>query len=423
MHAELAYLFRHGLIRDAAYELQTPSTRAALHGLALRLIEGLHGGRPKFPDLATTMEAHALDPMANELALHASRAEGPEFATAHANYLWRAAAFADHRNDPRRAIEFYKELSRHTAITEEERLAAARNFGWLLHTTGRTNQAKEALEQALARATGEGLEREESRLCTVLGQLYNELGQNAQAWTTLERALVFQRKAGLKAEESRALTYMANTAQKTGKVEQAEVMYRHALSLAQEAQDQRGMGVALANLATVLVRLKRLDEAETTYRRALELQQKIGNKRIEGVVLGNLANLLHDKGDHKAAEGLYMQALEIQRAYGNRRSEGFVLGNLGGLYAATDRLDSAEQCYGQALAIHEQVGARWSLAVHRCDYALLKLRQGEPAVAAEVWGQGAAFLRQLGDKSELEDKANAMRKACEAAGVPAFAVP
>lgn len=30
MHAELAYLFRHALLRDAAYQLQLPGDRARL---------------------------------------------------------------------------------------------------------------------------------------------------------------------------------------------------------------------------------------------------------------------------------------------------------------------------------------------------------------------------------------------------------
>ncbi|KAF0247056.1 MAG: hypothetical protein FD180_173, partial [Planctomycetota bacterium] len=41
MIAETAYLFRHALLRDAAYQLQLPGDRARLHGIALRAIEAL----------------------------------------------------------------------------------------------------------------------------------------------------------------------------------------------------------------------------------------------------------------------------------------------------------------------------------------------------------------------------------------------
>lgn len=61
--AELAYLFRHALLRDAAYELQPPRDRGRLHALALDVIEQLFEGR----------EAE-LDVMASELVRHAELA-------------------------------------------------------------------------------------------------------------------------------------------------------------------------------------------------------------------------------------------------------------------------------------------------------------------------------------------------------------
>lgn len=46
MNAEDAYLFRHALMRDAAYQMQMPGDRAKLHELAVYLIEAATGGRP-----------------------------------------------------------------------------------------------------------------------------------------------------------------------------------------------------------------------------------------------------------------------------------------------------------------------------------------------------------------------------------------
>ena len=44
MDAERAYLFRHALLRDAAYQLQLPGDRARLHAVAFEAIEELAGG-------------------------------------------------------------------------------------------------------------------------------------------------------------------------------------------------------------------------------------------------------------------------------------------------------------------------------------------------------------------------------------------
>ncbi|KAF0241532.1 MAG: hypothetical protein FD180_4389 [Planctomycetota bacterium] len=45
LRAEDAYVFRHTLLRDAAYQLQLPGDRARLHGLAFAVMEALCGER------------------------------------------------------------------------------------------------------------------------------------------------------------------------------------------------------------------------------------------------------------------------------------------------------------------------------------------------------------------------------------------
>lgn len=73
MNAESAYLFRHALLRDAAYQLQLPSDRARLHGLAFAILEDLAGGiRPvALGPPPSQLEPHPTDPFAEELAAHA----------------------------------------------------------------------------------------------------------------------------------------------------------------------------------------------------------------------------------------------------------------------------------------------------------------------------------------------------------------
>ena len=81
MHAEQDYLFRHALLRDAAYQLQLPGDRARLHGLAFAVLEDFCGGPPPDPpplDAADppAFRPHATDPFALELADHARATRG-----------------------------------------------------------------------------------------------------------------------------------------------------------------------------------------------------------------------------------------------------------------------------------------------------------------------------------------------------------
>lgn len=69
--AEQAYLFRHAVSRDAAYELQLPADRERLHGLAFHAMEDLYGGgAPAMPGQVHT--PHATDADRVEVLRHAT---------------------------------------------------------------------------------------------------------------------------------------------------------------------------------------------------------------------------------------------------------------------------------------------------------------------------------------------------------------
>lgn len=114
--AELAYLFRHGLMRDAAYELQLPGDRAKLHELSFYLIEAAHGGRAPEPwpldePDQPKFEGHSTDEVAAELAFHAELAlagfeqEHPELAENEKLYLRRAAEYTEHQLQVQASID------------------------------------------------------------------------------------------------------------------------------------------------------------------------------------------------------------------------------------------------------------------------------------------------------------------------------
>ncbi|MCE9581392.1 MAG: hypothetical protein K8T20_02630, partial [Planctomycetes bacterium] len=103
MNAEGAYLFRHALLRDAAYQLQLPGDRALLHGLAFSVMETIFGGRaPEPPPLdeagPAPMRPHATDSIAFELAEQVRLARSAPGASANQELLateklyWRRAA-------------------------------------------------------------------------------------------------------------------------------------------------------------------------------------------------------------------------------------------------------------------------------------------------------------------------------------------
>src|SRR5437868_1708496 len=101
MNAEAAYMFRHAVLREAAYQLQMPADRARLHAAAFGVLEELAGGRPPEEDplpgvLQLAFHSHPTDVFAAELAEHARIApDDASLKDAARLYLVRAAEHSE----------------------------------------------------------------------------------------------------------------------------------------------------------------------------------------------------------------------------------------------------------------------------------------------------------------------------------------
>ncbi|KAF0245292.1 MAG: hypothetical protein FD180_1697 [Planctomycetota bacterium] len=160
--AETAYLFRHALLRDAAYQLQLPGDRARLHGLAFEVIEALAGGRPPEPPALIRLEdrrvlTHPTDPYAQALAEHArlagSRADlgvaGKEWDVTRdlrRLYLRRAAEYLAgqfHHEEARCMWLQYAEL-----VSGGEKAESLRKAALVMDLTGRLADQESLLREA-----------------------------------------------------------------------------------------------------------------------------------------------------------------------------------------------------------------------------------------------------------------------------------
>jgi tetratricopeptide (TPR) repeat protein len=385
--AETAYLFRHALLRDAAYELQLPADRARLHELAFFLIEEAFGGRAPEPPPLDAVDPppcppHRTDSIAAELAEHSRLAGGGEgegtgvLCTLYRLYLRRAAEYLERAFRPQAAA-----------------------------------QAWQSLSGLVAGAAGGECQR---RAGVVLAQA----GQPVAAQSAFMQALEMAREVGNRRGEGVALGNLAGVYRETGRVDQAERTYELSLAIAREISDRRCEGAALGNLAIVYYTTGRMEQAERVFEQALAIHREVGNRRYEGIVLGNLASVYQENGRLDLAERTQEQALAIAREVSDRRAEGIALSNLAIVYHETGRPERAERIYEQALAIHREIGNRHFEGLQMCACATYLALQNRPEQARECWQSGAAILRELGDTAEFERLKKAMRQACAKAGLP-----
>lgn len=143
MFAETAYLFRHAVVRDAAYGLQPPSERALLHGLALDILEALPG--LNLPPIALELARHAR-------AAHEGGIEPARYAAAERRYLRMGGDFARFNYDYPAALDAIERLHGLLADDPPARAIAADMLADVLQRLGRWTDSLPCFEEVRAHA-------------------------------------------------------------------------------------------------------------------------------------------------------------------------------------------------------------------------------------------------------------------------------
>jgi tetratricopeptide (TPR) repeat protein len=450
VNAESAYLFRHALLRDAAYQLQLPSDRAKLHALAFELLDRLF--QRESDDAKEAIAAELADHA--RLGSSASGANTAELAKGEARYLWLAARHFDRMFLVERAVETYERLAAHGAVPADKRAEALQLAGAVYAAAGRHVLAQPLFEHAILEAqkakapvvihratmglalllqqlgkTAESeskfvlarsaaLESGDKALeATTLNNqaiLLHHLGKNLKADTLACRAQTLATELGIHHLEASAYVTRGVIAKQTGRLDEAAGHYARALEVAQSHALIRQEAMTRYNLAGLLVDSGKASEAAQMFKDVIRLAVELGARRMEGLALGNLAVVFTRTGDFAAAEPLYFQSTAIARELGNRPGEAASMGNLACLYNSLGRFKDAEPLFLEALRIHREVGNRRFLGAHGCPFACCLLGLGRTEEAAREWMSALQIIESLPDPVLRKTQVDEMRQLCEA---------
>ncbi|MCC7509334.1 MAG: tetratricopeptide repeat protein [Planctomycetes bacterium] len=422
--AETAYLFRHALLRDAAYDLHLPQDRARLHGLALALLEGvLQSSRPQGDSDqadAWTADPQPIDAFALELAHHARLAQpiaGEKATAAREWYTARAADYAERHYRHGHALELWHELAETSQGSAKGR--AKRRAAEMEHMAGSSENAQRLLDEALGLLQQTGELQQQALTLDTLGRVHRGNGRTREAEHAFEQALAIHRRTGNRRGEGSTLANLAALFHQSGRVDRAEQCYEQSLQLVR-GEDSQLESVVQGNLAAIYNETGRSDAAEQLYEQALAALRAAGNRLLEGMLLGNLAVVYAHTGRADRAVAAYERALAIHQEVGNRRSESVVRANLAVRHREAGRLEQSEAAYQRALAMLRETANRPHEAAHTCGYAVCLLRLGRPEQARHEWARGAAMLREMGDSAALAQCTEEMHRECAKIGAPPF---
>jgi predicted ATPase len=336
---ELAYLFKHIVTQEVAYESLPYATRAMLHEQLARHIEETYSEQTEqYVDL---------------LAFHYDRTENE---AKRREYLLRAgdAAQADYANQA--AMDYYQRLL--PLLPPKEQVPVMLKLGHVLELVGEWAAADDRYRAALALA--EELKDWHSRAWSqaALGELHRKQGQYADAAAWFEKA-----RAGFA-----------------------------------ELDDQQGIGQVLQEAGTLAAQQGDYEAARARWQESLTIRWKLDDKAHISALYNNLGLVAHWEGDLASARGFYEQSLEIHRGLGDKWAIAISLNNLGYLAIEQKDYESARTHLQASLNLQREVGDRYMMADALTNLGIVARDQGDYAGARALLGEGLAINNELGNR-------------------------
>lgn len=449
MHAELAYLFRHAVLRDAAYLLLMPQDRAALHCLAVLVLQDvLH---PTEQDAAGfDLAEHA------RMALPAARndAEAGEMLALEHSFLSRAAGYCKASSASLDEARLCDRLAAHGLSTSKQQTGFKLRAAECLIRADLLDDAAERAECALRDCAGladplldahaqlvlldirritaspDGRESDVNALLAAtsddpelhlmalneLRRTHETARRDEQAMQAARDAAAYALEHGKKDWAASMLGYEAYEVHALGDTPRAIALLEQAISLGKASDSQLAEAQGWNALGIVQVESGDTAGADIAYRQGLRLARSCGAKSLENSILTNLGNLdLYFRGNLTQAEASYLGSMHYCLETGHRASLATVYMRLIDVHLAKQEFRPAQQYIDKMCAIAPDIPDMGLLAKgniqrsrleselsldQRLESLVLAMRQAAefhvPRLLPEGWFRMAELLLQGG---------------------------
>ncbi|HLY26763.1 MAG TPA: tetratricopeptide repeat protein, partial [Aggregatilineales bacterium] len=389
--SDVNYLFRHALLRDAAYDMQVTERIRELHGLAGQAMEQLY--------------ANELDRYAAHLAFHFARAEDQDRERLYARLAGQRAAAQFANND---AITY---LTRALELTGEDQPEECYD---LLHLREQVFdrlgiRKSETSDLTALAGLAERLNDDKRRTQTSLGWASYNLatGHYADAIATARQAIEVAQKAGAVEDEAEGCIQWGRALLHQAKYAEGRAHFERALALIGDRSDPRALAIkagAVRHLGTVAADLSDYPLARKYLEQALALSREIGDRVDEAATLNNLGNVARYEDKYEEARTYLEDALSIRRESGDRRGEEAVLNNLGEVAREEGNLTGARSYLEQSLRISREVEDRSGEGIALETLGKIAEEEGDYLRAQTYLQQSLALSHATGDRRD-EDQA------------------
>ncbi len=370
--SEMRYIFKHALLRDAAYTMQLHAQLCQLHALAGAAIEHLYAAN--------------LSPYYADLAYHYGKAQDVErerhYAALLGEALGQTSAFKEALAATKRALELTPETGR------AERAVLLVRLGSFCDKLGDYAAAREYLLPGLA------LARELNDLVTASGAL-NKLswlaqvqGDRDQACALSQECLALARASGQPAALATALMgasqYQPDDAGSLQYLEESRAIF-------QEIGQRLSVATCLLNMGNLVYEQRNYAKAASHYQDSLAIYEEFGNRWGIANCLCNLGLVAYWRQDYPGAFQHTQAGLSMAQEIGDRELVSICLPSLGYISTRLGQPQAARQYFRQSLPEIQAIGAAPYMINVIVGMAELRLLNGEYAHAAEYLGLAQAY--------------------------------
>jgi predicted ATPase len=381
---EIEYIFRHALLRDAAYSMQLRARQSELHGLAVSAME--------------TVYHDDLEPHYGELAYHAERAGFQEKAL---QCLTLAGKLSLGVYQNQQAVDYF---TRALACVPADDLRTKFDL-LLLRVEGYynlSNQEEQLKDLIVLEDLATQLNDEK-----LLFRVYMRRGYHFSVLAEFQKVLDYVLPAKVLAEAARdnettlaAYILIPTAFLRLGRVPEALQYAKDGLAFARNIGHRRGEGNALTQLGLASLEMEGAAIAAHHHEQALIIAQELKDRYLEAMALSNLAYAMGvAQSDYFTALGYFEQAYSIACELGNGKGQAVTLSNLGWLTGILGDYPAAVDYFKRALVVLRRIGGH-SLEVNiLVNLSAIAGGQGN-ALDAHKWAEEALGLSmELGDRT------------------------
>jgi putative nucleotidyltransferase with HDIG domain len=253
--------------------------------------------------------------------------------------------------------------------------------GRTLASTGETDAALEAYEEAFRLLPAQGDAARAAKILRWIGTIHRERGDMEIASELYDASLAIAEAAGLEEDMASVYNCMAIIEQFAGAPARAEALYRDAKRVAVGIRSEPMIAMIDHNLGMLANMRGDTPAALLNYTSALFRYQRLGNQSEATRALTNMGHAHLGLNELDAAAACFDQAFEIATSCRDLFTIGFIQLNRAELYLKRQTNEEARQCCDDGFTIFTQLDSKTGLGQAYKFYGALYRETGKPHLA------------------------------------------